>query len=75
MGGSLKISLSNGWFSILKIPFVHGEFFSMLVLVMCERYKNISFLYYCDVIEMIVRTTKNNIKIEQEQEVNSFLRL
>ena len=33
--------------------------------------QNISFLYYCDVIEMIVRTHKNN-KIEQEQEVNSF---
>ena len=40
---------------------------------MCERYKNISFLYYCDVIEMIVRTQKNNNKIEMEQEVNSFL--
>ena len=41
-----------------------------------ERYKNISFLYYCDVIEMIVRTQKNNNnKIEQEQEVNSFFRL
>ena len=33
--------------------------------------QNISFLYCCDVIEMIVRTKKNN-KIEQEQEVNSF---
>ena len=37
--------------------------------------QNISFLYYCDVIEMIDRTHKKNNKIEQEQEVNSFLRL
>ena len=45
----------------------------LLVLDMWERYKNISFLYCCDVIEMIDRThTKNNYKIEQEQEVNSF---
>ena len=35
--------------------------------------QNISFLYYCDVIEMIVRTKKKNNKIEEEQEVNSFL--
>ena len=34
--------------------------------------QNISFLYYCDVIEMIVRTHTKNNKIEQEQEVNSF---
>ena len=30
---------------------------------MCERYKNISFLYYCDGIEMIVRTKKKKIII------------
>ena len=47
---------------------------SVSMLDMCKRYKNISFLYYCDVIEMIVRTKKkNNNKLEQEQEVNSFL--
>ena len=35
--------------------------------------QNISFLYCCDVIEMIVRThTHKKNKIEQEQEVNSF---
>ena len=39
---------------------------------MCERYKHISFLYYCDVIKMIVRTQKKNNKIEQEKEVKSF---
>ena len=40
---------------------------------MCERYKNISFLYYCDVNDIIDRThTHKNNKIEQEQEVNSF---
>ena len=37
--------------------------------------QSISFLYCCDVIEMIVRTHKKNNKIEQEQEVNRFLRL
>ena len=35
--------------------------------------QNIFFLYYCDVTEMIVRTHTKNNKIEQEQEVNSFL--
>ena len=35
--------------------------------------QSISFLYYCDVIEMIDRTHTKNNKIEQEQEVNSFL--
>ena len=42
---------------------------------MCERYtKRISFLYCCDVIEMIFRT--NIIKIERGQSlVNIFLRL
>ena len=35
--------------------------------------QSISFLYYCDVIEMIVSTkTNNNNKIEHKQEVNSF---
>ena len=40
--------------------------------------KKLSYTFngYCDVIEMIVRTKKNNNnKIEQEQEVNSFYRL
>ena len=36
--------------------------------------QNISFLYYCEVIEMIVRTGEKK-KIEQEQKVNSFIRL
>ena len=42
---------------------------------MCERYtKRISFLHYCDVIEMIFRT--KIIKIERGQSlVNIFLRL
>ena len=42
---------------------------------MCERYtKSISFLHYCDVIEMIFRT--KIIKIERGQSlVNIFLRL
>ena len=45
----------------------------LLVLDMCKRYKNISFLYYCDVNDSIDRThTQKNNKIEQEQEVNSF---
>ena len=35
--------------------------------------QNISFLYYCDVNDIIDRThTHKNNKIEQEQEVNSF---
>ena len=44
------------------------------MLDICERYTNISFLYYCDVIEMIFRT--KIIKIERGQSlVNIFLRL